>query len=264
MALDYPALLDDLREESDRLIEHLTPLREDQWDLPTPAQGWTIGDQVSHLSFFDDSAHLALVDPDEFRVDADELVAGGMDFPDRIAAKYRTIKPVNLIDWFSDSRRQLLAAFAGDDPKRRLPWFGPDMSVASSATARLMETWAHGQDVYDALDVPHPPSPGLRHIAHLGVATFGFAHALNGMTIPEEPVRVQLDSPEGEVWSWGPDDAAQRVTGPAADFVLVVTQRRHWTDTTLTAEGTVASGWLDIAQAFAGAPSRRSARVVLP
>jgi uncharacterized protein (TIGR03084 family) len=264
MTLDYNALLTDLRYESDRLIEHLTPLAPAQWDLPTPAQRWTIRDQISHLAFFDDSAHLALVDPVEFRVDADELVAGGMDFPDRIAEKYRTMASTTLMDWFGDSRRQLLTAFTSDDPKRRLPWFGPDMSVASSATARLMETWAHGQDVYDALGAPHPSSPGLRHIAHLGVVTFGFAHTLNGLQVPEEPIRIELLAPAGDVWSWGPPHATQRVTGPAEDFVLVVTQRRHWADTGVIADGTVAAGWLDIAQAFAGAPSRRPARVVRP
>lgn len=264
MALDFGAVLDDLRDETDRLIEHLTALAPGQWDLPTPAAGWTIKDQVSHLAYFDDSAHLALTDPDHFRAEANDLVAGGLDFPDRIAERHRVLTPNHLLAWFTDARRRLLISFGGDDPKRRLPWFGPDMSVASSATARLMETWAHGQDVYDTIGAPHPASPGLRNIAHLGVATFGFAHTLNGLEIPDEPVRVELQAPTGEVWGWGPAAAAQRVTGSAEDFVLVVTQRRHWTDTDLVADGAVASGWLDVAQAFAGAPSRRPAKVVRP
>jgi uncharacterized protein (TIGR03084 family) len=133
------------------------------------------------------------------------------------------------------------------------------MSVASSATARLMETWAHCRDVYDALGVQHPPSPGLRNIAHLGVTTFGFAHTVNGLDVPDEPLRVELLCPDGQSWFWGPADASNRVSGPALDFVLTVTQRRHWTQTALVATGPVASRWLDMAQAFAGAPTRRAA-----
>lgn|GEM_PF-566149 len=173
----------------------------------------------------------------------------------QVARAHRQMSPVELLNWFFESRNRLLAAFTTDDPRRRLPWFGPDMSVASSATARLMETWAHGQDIFDAVGVGHPLSPGLRSIAHLGVSTFAFAHRLNGLEVPTEPVRVELDAPEvNAVWTWGPADAENRVSGPAEDFVLVVTQRRHPEDTELIVQGPVAVAWMAIAQAFAGAP----------
>ncbi|WP_330257316.1 TIGR03084 family metal-binding protein [Nocardia sp. NBC_00565] len=261
MALDYTALLRDVEQESDRLIDGLYSSSADAWETPTPAAGWAIRDQISHLAFFDDFAHLALTDADQFRLDAAQLMARGTDFPDRVAEDYRRLSPTELLNWFTESRNRLITAFATDDPRRRLPWFGPDMSVASSATARLMETWAHGQDVYDALGVGHPLSSGLRSIAHLGVSTFAFAHRLNGRQVPEEPVRVELDAPDtNEIWTWGPDDAMNRVTGPAEDFVLVVTQRRHPDDTDLTVEGDIAASWLEIAQAYAGAPGRGHAR----
>jgi uncharacterized protein (TIGR03084 family) len=260
MGLDYPGLLADLRHESDRLIEHLNGLAHKQWGLATPASGWSIHDQVSHLAFFDDTARLALTKPDEFRALADKLTAEGADFPDRIAERHRILTTKALLVWLTATRRDLLADFTNDDPRRRLPWFGPDMSVASSATARLMETWAHGQDIYDALGVEHPPTPGLRNIAHLGVSTFGFAHTINQRGVPDDLVRVELESPDGQTWTWGPADAANRISGPALDFVLTVTQRRHWSETALVVEGTVSSGWLDIAQAFAGAPTRRAPR----
>lgn len=260
MSVDLGALLAELRQESDHLIDHLKRLTPEQWNLRTPAPGWTIRDQVSHLAFFDDTARLALTDPETFRIEADALMAGGMDFPDRIAAEYHTSPPETLLAWFIKARNDLLDALDGDDPRRRLPWFGPDMSVASSATARLMETWAHGQDIYDTIGVSHPPSSGLRSIAHLGVVTFGFAHVLNGLAVPDEPIRCELLSPDGDRWTWGPEDAINRITGPAEDFVLTVTQRRHWTETGLSAEGPVARDWLEIAQVFAGAPSRRAVR----
>lgn len=259
MALDFPALLADLRAESDYLTTQLRALEDAQWALSTPAAGWTIADQVSHLAFFDDSARLAATDAEQFRAEAAEMMAGGMDFPDKIAAEHRNDAPRFLLGWFTRSREALLETFAADDPKRRLPWFGPDMSVASSATARLMETWAHGQDIYDTIGVPHPATPALRSIAHLGVATFAFCHTNNGLPVPDAQVRVVLNSPDGQTWNWGPAEADNVVSGTAHDFVLTVTQRRHWSETGLRVQGPVAESWLDIAQAFAGAPSRRVA-----
>jgi len=258
MALDYPGLLAELRYESERLLEHLRALTKPQWDLPSPAEGWSIKDQVTHLAFFDDATIIALRFPLDFRVEADALIAGGMDFPDRIAEEHRAFASDTVLSWFIDSRYELLDTLACEEAKRRVPWFGPDMSVASSATARLMETWAHGRDVYDSLDVAHPASPGLRSIAHLGVSTFAFSHALHGIDVPDEPVFIELRSVTGDLWRWGPSDAVNQIHGSAEDFVLTVTQRRHWTETALVAEGPVATRWLDIAQAFAGAPTRRA------
>lgn len=255
MALDYEGLLRDLRQESDWLHECLRALPADAWETPTPAVGWAIRDQVSHLAFFDDCAHLALTNADRFRIQAARLMQRGTDFAALVAEDYRHLSPMKLLDWFSISRHRLMDSFAADNAKRRLPWFGPDMSVASSATARLMETWAHGQDIYDTFDLPHPISSGLCSIAHLGVSTFGFVHQINGLDLPTEQVRVELQAPDrNEIWSWGPEDAMNRVSGPAVDFVLAVTQRRHVTDTALRIDGDVATTWMRIAQAFAGPP----------
>ncbi|OYD66518.1 TIGR03084 family metal-binding protein [Rhodococcus sp. OK302] len=266
MAVDYPALLHDLRGESDAIRDVLTDLEPPQWETPTPAEGWSIRDQVSHLAYFDDAAVTAMSDADTFRREATALMARGENFPDLVAEEYRHLTVGDLLTWFSESRAGLLDAFAANDSRKRIPWYGPEMSVASSATARLMETWAHGQDIFDTLGVIHPPSAGLRSIAHLGVSTFAFSHTLNDRAVPAEPVRVELQAPDSsEIWSWGPETAEHRVTGPAADFVLVVTQRRNFSDTALEAEGVVAQSWMGIAQAYAGAPgpgrSRSSAAI---
>ena len=138
MSLDYPRLLADLQAESDELTRRLQGLDGNRWALETPARGWSIQDQVSHLAFFDDAAVLALTRPDEFGTQAAALIAGGMDFPDRLAEQYRSLAPMASLQWFREARRTLLATLGTDDPKRRIPWFGPDMSVASCATARLM------------------------------------------------------------------------------------------------------------------------------
>jgi uncharacterized protein (TIGR03084 family) len=137
---------------------------------------------------------------------------------------------------------------------RKLQWFGPPMSAPSMATARLMETWAHGLDVADALGVAVAPSARLKSIAHLGVRTRDFAFTVHGLTPPTEPFRVELTDPDGELWAWGPDDAAQTVAGSALDFCALVTQRRPLAELDVVARGADAAKWLTIAQAFAGPP----------
>jgi uncharacterized protein (TIGR03084 family) len=147
----------------------------------------------------------------------------------------------------------MLAAFSTLEPKQRVPWFGPAMSAASFVTARLMETWAHGQDVVDALAVERRPTERLRHVAHIAVRARRNSYAARGLEEPPEQVRVELTSPSGERWTWN-EGARERVAGPALDFCLVVTQRRHVADTDLLLDGPRAEEWMSIAQAFAGPP----------
>ena len=143
---------------------------------------------------------------------------------------------------------------AGVEPDRRLNWFGPPMSPASLATARLMETWAHGLDVAEALGQQPVPTDRLRHIARLAVRTRDFAFRLHGLAVPAEEFRIELTAPDGARWQYGPAEAAQTVTGPAFDFCLLAVQRRHRSDLALVAAGPDAEAWLEIMQAFAGPP----------
>jgi uncharacterized protein (TIGR03084 family) len=222
------------------------------WRTPTPAPGWDIADQISHLAYFDDVAVQSAVRPEEFR--AALTAAPDQVDPDMIAARYRDRTGVQLLAWFDASRGGLLGTFATIDPQQRLPWFGPAMSAASSLTARLMETWAHTQDIADALGVTREPTPRLRHVAHIGVGARAFSYAARGQAMPGTPVRVELTAPDGTAWTWGPADAEDRVSGTALDFCLLVTQRRHRDDLALTVDGPAAQQWLAIAQAFAGPP----------
>jgi uncharacterized protein (TIGR03084 family) len=253
MPADLAALLGDLDAETTSLREMVEPLRDSDWQLRTPAPGWSIADQLSHLAYFDEAAISAATRPEEFAVIRAGLTDGG-DNPDTIAARYRNLTPAQLCDWFGRARAGLLAAFAGLDPSARVPWFGPPMSVASSVTARLMETWAHGQDIADTLGATREPTARLRHVAHIGVAARPYSYAAHGLSMPDEPVRVELTAPSGEIWTWGPDGAGDRIAGPALDFCLLVTRRRHRADTAMVAVGPVADQWLSIAQSFAGPP----------
>jgi uncharacterized protein (TIGR03084 family) len=252
MPVDMAALAADLAAETAVTRALVAGLDEAGWRTPTPAVGWDIADQISHLAYFDEVAVRAAVHPDEFRAELPAALDGV--HPDTIAARYRDRSGAQLLAWFEDARSILLGTFATIDPRKWLPWFGPDMSAASSLTARLMETWAHTQDIADALGVTREPTARLRHIAHLGVVTRGFSFVVRGQPLPETRVRVELTAPDGALWTWGQPDAPDRVTGPALDFCLLVTQRRHREDLALGAEGPGAQEWMTIAQAFAGPP----------
>lgn len=244
----------DLADETVALGKILAALGPSDWTRPTPAEGWSICDQITHLAFFDDSTRLALTDRESFLAQKANLLSHGDAFPDVVAVEYRSLSAESGIAWLERSRADLLAVFSATDPSARLPWFGPDMSVVSSATARLMETWAHGQDVADALGVVREPTSRLRHIADLGVRTFGFAFQLRDRPVPTVPVRVELIGPDGDEWVWGPEYAKDSVSGSALDFCLVATQRRNPADTDLRVSGAIATEWISIAQAYAGAP----------
>ena len=254
MPADMTELLDDLAAESADLRGLVADLDERGWRTPTPAIGWAIGDQVSHLAFFDDAAVTSATDQARFGAELAGPAESGSLSTDDVAARHRDMTGAELLAWFDAARGRLIETFGRLDPAERLPWFGPPMSAASAVTARIMETWAHGQDVADALDVTRDPTGRLKHIAHIGVRALPFSFVIHGLAPPAEAVRVELAWSGGEVWAWGPADAENVVTGPALDFCLLVTQRRHRADTAVRARGQVAERWLGIAQAFAGPP----------
>jgi uncharacterized protein (TIGR03084 family) len=250
--IDMARLCQDLADEHASLDAIVAPLDEAGWDRPTPAGGWAVRDHVAHLAYTDGAAYLAAVDPEAFARDM-AAVPRGERQPRQLAIG-RAMSGPHLLHWWRLSRAATVDAFRRLAPGARLPWFGPSMSAASFATARLQETWAHGQDVADALGVTRAASERLRHVAHLGVITRAFSFTNQGTPAPPDDVRVELVSPAGASWTWGDPSAADRVKGPALDFCLVVTRRRHPADTRLHITGAVAEEWMRRAQAFAGPP----------
>ena len=254
MPVDLDALADDLGEETHALLALVEPLDVAGWATPTPAPGWRIQEQIAHLAYFDEQAALAARDADAFQRELEAALADPDGITERIAARSRDLEPAAVLDWFLAARAEMVATFLALDPSARVPWYGPPMSLGSSLTARIMETWAHGQDVADALGAEHPVTPALRHVAYLGFRTIGFSFVNRGLEAPDVGVAVELTAPDGTTWSFGDPDAVDRVTGPALDFALVVTQRRNLADTDLAVVGPVAAAWMGIAQAFAGPP----------
>lgn len=250
----YRRLIEDLAAETAAVRGRVDELSDDELLAPTPAQGWTIRDQLTHLAGFDDAAALAMSDPDAASRSFADAFAQGADPIAAVTERGRAQDPGAGRTWFHEARARFLAVAAATAPETRVPWFGPPMSAMSKVTARLMETWAHGLDISDALGEAPEATRRLRHIAHIGVGARGFAFAARGLPAPSDPIRVELAGPNGETWTWGPPDAADRVSGPALDFCLLVTQRRHRDDVDLAAVGEAATGWLAIAQAFAGPP----------
>lgn len=244
----------DLTREYEELDAIVAALDESGWNVMTPAEGWTVKDQIRHLAYYDERAKLAVTEPEAFEQHLADIARDPEGHREALEKAGKELAVEQLLNWWRQERRALLDALTPLDRKARLRWYGPHLSAMSFATARIMETWAHGQDVADALGIERVPTDRLRHIAHLGVATFGWSFANRQMKVPDSPIRVEITSPSGELWTWGPENAKDIVQGPAEDFCLVVVQRRHPADTRLVIEGATARQWMSIAQTYAGPP----------
>ncbi|HEV7679040.1 MAG TPA: TIGR03084 family metal-binding protein [Candidatus Dormibacteraeota bacterium] len=251
---DLPGILADLDAEHAALDGIVAPLSPARWDTATPAEPWTVRDQVAHLAFFDREAVRAMTDPEGFVAGLAEIVADPDGWMAATLEPARTLSTEDLLADWRAGRDALIAAATTLDPAARVPWYGPPMGMLSFLSARLMETWIHGQDVADALHAERVPTARLRHIAHIAVRARPFNYAQHGRELPPTEVRVELRAPDASTWTWGPETTPDTVTGDALDFCLVTTQRRHIADTDLRVEGDRAQEWMGIAQAFAGPP----------
>lgn len=250
-------LLADLKAEGDLLWNAVSGLDEAGWRQPTPAAGWDIATQVAHLLWTDEVAAVAATDKEAWDALVLQAIADPTGFVDASALEVARLKPQALLARWGTARDGLTTALRDLPDGTKMPWFGPPMSATSMATARFMETWAHALDVYetiglDAAAIRAQQTDRIRHVAHLGVRTRNFAFSVHSLEAPTEEFRIELVAPSGEIWAWGPEDAAQTLVGSAYDFCLLVTQRVHRGDTDLVATGADADQWLNIAQCFAG------------
>jgi uncharacterized protein (TIGR03084 family) len=255
------SLLDDLYAEHEALDDRVAGLTPEQWLAPTPAQGWSVADAISHLAYFDVTATLALTDEtafDEhvrhFRAQSDvrvDLELGRSVPADELVQRWRTGRAS-----LRSTAAKRASQTADVERPARIPWYGPAMSLTSFVTARLMETWAHGQDVADAIGLPSVTTPRLRHVIHIGFAARPYAFRVHGIEDPGEAIRVRTHNPDDatDVWTWGPEDATDEIVGSAVGLALIFTQRRHPDDTDVRATGVAAERFLAVAQAFAGPP----------
>lgn len=254
-------LLDDLHEESASLRSLIGRAGPDALALPPPAAGWTVAHQLAHLTWTDEVTTSAIATvvpsvrtPQDWSQVLAESTASPTTFVDDGAAALVNVDHTALMTRWDQGRAGVAAALRATPTDLRIPWFGPPMKATSMATARIMETWAHGLDVAAALGVSPEPTDRIRHVCHLGVVTRGFAYAARGLPTPSQPVRVALTSPSGATWTWGDPGAIHEISGGAWEFAQVAVRRLHPSDTSLTATPGAAQEWLGIIQAFAGPP----------
>ncbi len=248
----------DLRAEGDELFTLLDGLAPEDWGRTTPFKDWTVDDVMGHLNFADWLAIRSLTDPAEFESivaarQAARAEDGGSGLLENMGPKPTKGRAL-LEQWRADfiDMCELLDAA---DPDARLKWVGPDMGVRMFTTARQMETWAHGQDVYDLLKRERIHTDRLKNIAVIGVRTFGWTFANRGLAPPELVPYVRLEAPSGVIWEWNEPSANDLVEGSAVEFCRVVTQGRNIADVNLKVMGASATAWMAIAQCFAGPPN---------
>jgi len=246
----------DFRDESEALYDLVKPLDENDYATPTLFKNWTINDVLQHLHHYNIMADYSLNDPEKFIAEIKKVNAlrEKTSFVEASNEWLEGIKGPALLEAWRNYYVEMTPRFASVDPKHRVKWVGPDMSVRSSITARLMETWAHGQEIYDVLGPHRVNSDRIRNVAHLGINTFGWTFANRKQPVPEPMPYVVLSAPSGDIWEWGTPSENEFVKGAAEEFCQVVCQTRNIADTNLEVVGTVANRWMSIAQCFAGVP----------
>lgn len=251
-------ICNDLLTEYQALAALCEGLTAQQWQQQTHFYNWTPWDEIAHLCYFDETGLQAATDADAFNQAAQPL-AKRLYAGEQISAiareRYAHLDGPALLAHWQGLHQALVQALSVLAVKDRLPWYGPPMSARSFATARLMETWAHGQDIWDLTQRVRPATHRLQHIAHLGVSTFKWTFVNRQLPVPEVQPHVVLTAPDGDTWTWNPASDTHVVSGSAQDFCLLVTQRRHLDDTRLRYQGEGVKDWLLIAQCFAGPPA---------
>ncbi len=242
--------------ENQSLYDLLKDHSEDDFARPTLFKEWTANRILGHLHVWNIGADLSLTNPDAFatfKADAITHVSQG-DMAGFEAKKLEGLSGRELLDEWMFYTTGMCDRFAQADPKARVQWVGPEMSVRSSISARLMETWSHAQALYDLFGVERQDQDYIKNIAILGVNTFGWTYKNRKMNVPDAMPYLRLVAPSGEVWEWGEHGNAERIEGRATDFCQVVTQTRNIADTALSVTGPIASEWMGMAQCFAGPP----------
>ncbi len=244
----------DFFEECEALSVRLAPLTDIDYQTPTLFKDWTINQIVRHLHVWNIAADLSLTDQTAFADFMAQMAVGvrGGKLLDFEAAYLDNLSGRKLRDTWAANFKIVAQHFGEVDPKQRLKWVGPEMSAISSITARLMETWAHGQAVYDVLGVERTDTDRIGNIVRLGVNTYGWTWKNRRQEPPGPMPRLRLTAPSGDIWEYGKGD--DLIAGSATEFCQVVTQCRNIGDTSLVVTGDVAQQWMAVAQCFAGRP----------
>jgi uncharacterized protein (TIGR03084 family) len=244
----------DIVAQGEALDKIVAGLDASQWALQTPAPGWTVKHQVAHLASVFRIAGLAGSDPGLFV----KMTAGAeKDFDTAVSEMLKPYLAASTEDLFARWRAErdaAVTALAALPPDQLVPWIARQLPASVLACAGMMELFAHGQDIADTVGAHREHTDAIGHLAWFATRNRDFGYQVRGLTPPQAPFRYELTAPSGATWEFGPADADQRITGPALDFCLLVTRRRHRDDLAVRATGADANQWLDIAQAYRGSP----------
>jgi len=244
----------DLEAEGAALDDLLCTLSEEDWSRTTAFKRWTVYDVVAHLHFSDHMGMTTMASGEEFKALMRDIQSSGLPMVAYTRRWLGDIAGASLRDRWRTLFKELCQRLAAADPDHRLTWAGPGMRPRMFATARQMETWAHGWEIYDLLGRPRTHTDRIYNIATIGVRTFGWTFANRKLEVPAALPYVKLTAPSGAIWEWHDPAADNRVEGDAVGFCQVVTQVRNVADTDLTVIGETARRWMAMAQCFAGPP----------
>ena len=246
----------DFCDESNAIYDLLSNINEDQFNESTLFKGWTFNNVIGHLHVWNYAADISLKDGDEWKEFANSALkafGGGSTFSEFENTIIKGAKGKDLLNIWKEYYSNMTERFAVADPKKRVKWMGPDMSVRSSISARHMETWAHAQAIYDALGVDRVNKDRIKNIVIIGNNTFKYCFTINKKSLPAETPYLKLTSPSGDIWEFNNQENENRIEGLAEEFCQVVTQVRNIDDVKLSVKGDIAKEWMSIAQCFAGA-----------
>ena len=248
-------LANDFREESLALHALVAPLDDGGLKQETAFKAWTIERVVQHLHVWNMAALMSLKGDGSFETYYAQLEdhrRGGGTMGSFEREWLKGLSGRALVAAWRDVVAETAERFAQADASARVKWAGPDMSARSSITARLMETWAHGQEVYDVLGVVRKNGDRIRNIVVLGNNTYGWTFKVRGEAAQEPRPHLRLTAPSGEVWLYNEPSESELIEGLAEEFCQVVTQTRNIGDTALKVVGANARNWMAKAQCFAG------------
>lgn len=254
---ELSAISRDLRSEAEALRLVLHTFTDSQWHMPTAFKSWTTWDVLVHLYLSDYMALATLRDPAEFNLILNDLRSEpGSEYAKRklITLQEKRDPGKFLKKWYG-TLLQLCDAFQQADPETRFQWVGPLMKARTLATARQMEIWAHGWEVYDLLHLTREHNDSVKNIADLGVRTYKWTFSNRGIENLRPRPLVKLIAPSGAIWEWDSPAQDDLIEGTALEFCQVVTQVRNVGDTQLNISGSNAMQWMQLAQCFAGPPS---------
>lgn len=247
----------DFREECESLYAAFARCNDDWFDQATQFKEWTTNDVLVHLHIWNRAADWSLSDPERFDSFMTEVREAASRGEHHQVVAYQLLGAARgraLLEQWHDFYLDMTPRFEAADPEQRLKWAGPDMSASMSITARQMETWSHGQEIFDLLGEQRVEADRIKNIVVLGVMTFGWTFANRKIERPEVKPHLRLVAPSGDIWTWNEPSDTERIDGTAVDFARVVTQVRNVADTDLQRSGESAKQWMAIAQCFAGSP----------